>query len=358
MPAPKPPGDDNIARDGVVTLALTTVNGVKGLSHQEQALYDRLVVPRPTPSRPAVPMPYTSVDTDGDGDTTHLMAGMNVVASSTTDSFSGSAHIDVRNASALARMLTGVLGRRSNSHREIGDPHELMKSAICAGAWKHFLPPPGMSELELRMKIAMIMSAHCTPVDYGHLAKDWAVAQRGDPLCDFFGCNTRMRNQLIALAARSLHDGDKFGLSPPSSGGSHKILGRPEFNKDKVFVVHGAMKCAFTAHPGLYNMVQPRWCVRADIDTLVPGVNRASDMVGMPWATLSIHERTADRAVWTVYNPSDGEFKEKTVSLSVDPVPEWEYTPAAIESFLKEIFLATLSEKRYAEGRTYAEGKS
>lgn len=306
--------DEVAAREGGVTIAKNDM-----VSHREQAMIDALCVEMPTIRRPPVSKASGFVAAGGEVSSAAGQAWGGFLAM-------GGVSGDIR---SLINMASGAT--------PTGSVHDLMAAAIGSKSWSRAAAPPGSSEEDLFRRIALTMENEGSG-NPQTTAEAWAVAAPGDPLCHALGVGVDGRDVLIALAARCVGMGDKFGLAPPGTGTPLVPPGRAKFDKKQVFVIHGSAKPNLITNPGLSNLVMARWCVRADLDALVPSIKNADDMIGMPWATLTIFEEVKHgAATWDVYNPSDGNHKRKTAMFSVDIAPRWHYEPEAIQRMLVAI---------------------
>jgi hypothetical protein len=311
--------------------------------HHRQALFDALNVEVPTPERPFASVtrnPQEKFMASGHA------SGMIRVGD---QQLRGNIQGELYGNTALLAQIMAASQAGSYAETPKGDPYSMMSRAITSGTWSRLQPPHGTSEQGLRRRIAKIMNEEGAGMNNAaETAKMWAVADRADPICTDLKVSPEERDMLIALAARGAISNDRFGLAPPMSGTALVDPNTIEYgeDKDQIFLVHGDSKMDIVGNPGLANLVWPRWCIRADITALVPGIKNAKDMVGVPWATLKVSRKNFDPKEWSVWNPSDRQHKSKEFTATVDACPRWRYDPVAIERMLIAIHSASRREGR------------
>jgi hypothetical protein len=247
--------------------------------------------------------------------------------------------------------LTRVIARAHT-----GDPAAMMRECIGSGHWCQYKTPPGTTRHDIAEQIWNVMSEAYPPGPGGRTNGPQALADGAadDPLCELFGVPMAERDRLIAFAGRAVNAHDsRMWLAPPSTSTPFTRGERITYVARQVWVIHGSDMPMHTRHPGLKNLKMPHYCVRADLDAVLPDLDQANMMIGLPWATMSIIESKDGEMDFNVYKPESGKHKTVRINLQVDPVPEWLYQPTAIHRILEEIHF----NKRHAKLQTTIAGK-
>jgi len=331
MQAPPPINGEDVGRVIATNDSLILRQGPSGMtSHDAIKLADALNLNRPGKTTPSLGFSgnYMGFDLHGFIQDANSRATADVSWTGTTDAFANR-----------------FMGRPMPLQR--GDPCGLVRSAILGGRWHRAEVPEGVTRIGLCKLIHSVMMNSRQTIEA--TAIELAEGRPDDALCAAMKCGPARRDILIALATQEIID-DRLGLAPPGSAvGFVKNLASG-FESDQVWLVHGTSTPNITSWRGLWNLRRPHYCIQVDITKVVPGIDRADDMIGVPWATMTLHPAIKEsQAMYSVSKPSSGTHKDVALTLTLDPTPSWRYHPEAIKDMLIVICKAVTEKTAAAQ---------